>query len=159
MSSNEGFTDTRKKGGRPAGKIWKYFEKGAQVFRGYYAASYSFCRHHWATAKPLKLKKHIAYDCQEVDSNTKIKVLTLLLIDQDEDEDINSTSITRKKTSQIDDDDNDEKFPISLDKENQISKALVKLFVCCNLPFSLIEHPFFQEFIKVLCATYILPTR
>ncbi|CAB4468558.1 unnamed protein product [Rhizophagus irregularis] len=160
MSSNEGSTDTRKKGGHPAGKIWEYFEKGAQVSRGYYAAICSFCGYYWATAKPLRLKKHIAYNCQKVDSDTKIKVLTLLLIDQeDSDENINSTSMTRRKTSQTDVDENNENFPTSLDKEIQISKALVKLFVCCNLPFSLIEHPFFQEFMKVLRATYILPTR
>ncbi|CAG8742154.1 18608_t:CDS:2 [Rhizophagus irregularis] len=160
MSSNEGSTDTRKKGGRPAGKIWEYFEKGAQVSRGYYAATCSFCGYYWATAKPLRLKKHIAYNCQKVDSDTKIKVLTLLLIDQeDSDENINSTSMTRRKTSQTDVDEDNENFPTSLDKEIQISKALVKLFVCCNLPFSLIEHPFFQEFMKVLRATYTLPTR
>ncbi|CAB4484043.1 unnamed protein product [Rhizophagus irregularis] len=160
MSSNEGSTDTRKKGGRPAGKIWEYFEKGAQVSRGYYAATCSFCEYYWATAKPLRLKKHIAYNCQKVDSDTKIKVLMLLLIDQeDSDENINSTSMTRRKTSQTDVDEDNENFPTSLDKEIQISKALVKLFVCCNLPFSLIEHPFFQEFMKVLHATYTLSTR
>ncbi|CAB5095758.1 unnamed protein product [Rhizophagus irregularis] len=160
MSSNKGSTDTRKKGGRPAGKIWEYFEKGAQVSRGYYAATCSFCGYYWATAKPLRLKKHITYNCQKVDSDTKIKVLILLLIDQeDSDENINSTSMTRRKTSQTDVDEDNENFPTSLDKEIQISKVLVKLFVCCNLPFSLIEHPFFQEFMKVLRATYTLPTR
>jgi hypothetical protein len=33
------------------------------------------------------------------------------------------------------------------------------MVVCCNLPFSLIEHPFFIEFIKAICATYNLPSR
>ncbi|RIA93246.1 hypothetical protein C1645_819673 [Glomus cerebriforme] len=74
IASNEGSTaDTRKKDGRPAGKIWEYFEKGPQ----------------------------------------------------DSDEDIDSTSITRRKTSQTD----VENFPTSLDKEIQINKVLVKLFI------------------------------
>ncbi|RIA83751.1 hypothetical protein C1645_833292 [Glomus cerebriforme] len=148
MASNEGSTaDIRKKGGRPAGKIWEYFEKGPQVARGYYTAICSFCEHYWITTKPSRLKKYIAYNCQKVDSETKIKVLTLLLIDQnDSDEDIDSTLITRRKTSQTD----VENFPTSLDKEIQINKVLVKLFVCYNLPFALVKHPYFQEFIKVL---------
>jgi len=33
------------------------------------------------------------------------------------------------------------------------------MFVCCNLPFALIEHPFFIEFIKILRSTYALPSR
>ena len=33
------------------------------------------------------------------------------------------------------------------------------MFVCCNLPFSLIEHPFFIEFIKSIRNTYSLPSR
>jgi Protein of unknown function (DUF 659) len=161
MSSNEGSThtaSTRKVGrGRPVGKIWDYFDKGAQVSKGYYSATCFFCGYYWATAKPSRLKKHIAYDCEKVDSDTKVKILTLILSDQvDSDEDASSTSTTKKKASQIDIEEN---FPTSPDKEIQINKALVKLFICCNLPFSLIEHPFFHEFIKVLRATYTLPTR
>ncbi|GBC10310.1 hypothetical protein RclHR1_09510001 [Rhizophagus clarus] len=130
MSSNEGSTDIRKKGGRPAGKIWNYFEKGAQVSRGYNSAICSFCGYNWATAKPSRLKKHIAYDCQKIDSDTKIKVLTLLLVEhEDSDEDLNSTSITKRKTSQTDIDEDYENFPTSEDKEIAINKALVKLFI------------------------------
>src|SRR5688572_17106572 len=116
----------------------------------------------WATAKPLKLKKHLTYDCKKVDSDTKIKVLILLLGDrEDSDEEIGSTSTTKTKKIQVSrtDDEINENFSTSLDKEIQINKALVKLFVCCNLPFALIEHPFFHEFIKVLRASYLLPTR
>ncbi|GES95339.1 ribonuclease H-like domain-containing protein [Rhizophagus clarus] len=134
MSSNEGSTDIRKKGGRPAGKIWNYFEKGAQVSRGYNSAICSFCGYNWATAKPSRLKKHIAYDCQKIDSDTKIKVLTLLLVEhEDSDEDLNSTSITKRKTSQTDIDEDYENFPTSEDKEIAINKALVKLFDYSNV--------------------------
>lgn len=162
MSSNEEFTDFRKKIESPAGKIWEWFEKGAQVSRGYYSATCSFCEYNWATAKLLNLKKHLGYDCKKVDPDVRIKVLMLLLNDkEDSDEEIESTSTTRHKKKQASqsDDENYEKFPTSLDKEIQINKALVKLFICCNLPFALIEHPFFCEFIKVLRASYHLSTR
>src|SRR5437773_8555576 len=105
-----GSTNNRK--GRPASKIWEYFEKGAQVSKGYYSATCSFCEDYWAFAKLSKLKRHIAYDCQKVDSDTKIKVLTILLNDQeDSDEDISSTLITKKKALQTDVDVNYETFP------------------------------------------------
>jgi hypothetical protein len=157
MSSNEFIIDTRKRG-RPAGKIWEWFEKGDQVSKGYYSATCSFCDQNWTNAKPSKLKKHLANDCTKIDSDTKIKVLTLLLNDKadSDEEDIGgstSTIITKKKQT------DDEKFPTSVDREIKINKALVKLFVCCNLPFALIEHPFFHEFIKVLRASYTLPSR
>src|SRR4051812_789132 len=164
MASTEEFTDTRKKVGRPAGEIWKWFEKGEQVSKGYYSATCSFCENYWANAKPLILKKHLAYNCKKVDANTKIKVLILLLNEKDcSDEDTNLTSTTKinKKqivSTQINDDEDYENFQTSLEKEKQINNALVKLFVCCNLPFALVEHPFFHEFIKVLRATYHLPT-
>ncbi|GES76649.1 ribonuclease H-like domain-containing protein [Rhizophagus clarus] len=153
-------TDIRKKGGRPAGKIWNYFDKAAQVSREYYSATCSFCGYYWATAKPSKLKKHIAYDYQKVNFDTKIKVLTLLLVEQeDSDKDLNLTLITKRKISQTNINEDYENFPTLEDKEIAINKALIKLFVCCNLPFALIEHPFFNKFIKVLCATYTLSTR
>ena len=161
MSSSERI---RRKG-RPANKIWEWFDKGEQVTSGYYSATCTFCEYHWPKAKPAKLKQHLAYDCKKVDADTKIKVLVLLLgnkADSDEDEDVILTLTTKRQTSQNDINninEDDLKFLTSLDKEKQINKALVKLFVCCNLPFALIEHPFFYEFIKVLRTTYTLPSR
>ena len=76
----------------------------------------------------------------------------------DSDDDITSTNKSRQALRTHTNEMN-EKFPTSLDKENQINKALTKLFVCCNLPFSLIEHPFFREFINTLHSTYPLPSR
>jgi len=161
MSSRTG------KKGRPAGKVWDWFEKEEQVASGYYQATCTFCEFFWANARPLKLKQHLAYDCKKVDSDTKIKVLTLLLSDRadsdeeieetEEIEEINKKHRKRKQISQTKIDDlegNDKRFLTSLDKEKQINQVLVKLFVCCNLPFALIEHPFFHEFIKILCTTY-----
>src|ERR1700722_5014955 len=167
MSSKTG------KKGHPAGKVWDWFEKGEQLASGYYQVTCTFCEFFWANnARPLKLKQHLAYDCKKVDSDTKIKVLTLLLSDRansdeeieetEETEEINKKHRKRKQISQtkIDDlEENDKRFLTSLDKEKQINKALVKLFVCCNLPFALIEHPFFHEFIKILRTTYNLPSR
>ena len=85
----------------------------------------------------------------------------------DSDDNITATSSTSKSNkkrktsdkSQTHIDDHYENFPTSLTKEDQINRALAKMFVCRNLPFALIEHPFFVEFIKNLRATYNLPSR
>ncbi|CAG8747698.1 11433_t:CDS:2, partial [Cetraspora pellucida] len=40
-----------------------------------------------------------------------------------------------------------------------INRALIKAFVCCGLPWRLIEHPFFVEFLKQLRPAYTPPNR
>ncbi|POG58643.1 hypothetical protein GLOIN_2v1820937 [Rhizophagus irregularis DAOM 181602=DAOM 197198] len=165
MSSNS----SKKIGGRPISKIWEWIIKGDPVpnSKGYYSATCSFCEFHWTTAKVAKLKRHLAYDCNKIDSETKINVLMMLTSNEDSEDDSTTTSTTKssKKRKSSDTrsqtciDDHYENFPTPLVKEDQINKALAKMFVCCNLPFSLIEHPFFIEFIKILRTTYNLPSR
>ncbi|PKY53304.1 hypothetical protein RhiirA4_471431 [Rhizophagus irregularis] len=92
-------------------------------------------------AKVVKLKRYLAYDYNKIDFETKINVLMML---------------TSNNENLEDDNDHYENFPIPLVKEDQINKVLAKMFVYCNLPFSLIEYPFFIEFIKILCTTYNL---
>ncbi|PKK75132.1 hypothetical protein RhiirC2_773988 [Rhizophagus irregularis] len=165
MSSNS----SKKIGGQPISKIWEWIIKGDPVpnSKGYYSATCSFCEFHWTTAKVAKLKRHLAYDCNKIDSETKINVLMMLTSNEDSEDDSTTTSTTKssKKRKSSDTrsqtciDDHYENFPTPLVKEDQINKALAKMFVCCNLPFSLIEHPFFIEFIKILRTTYNLPSR
>jgi len=39
------------------------------------------------------------------------------------------------------------------------NQVLIKLFACCGIPFHLVQHPFFVDFVKILCSAYILPSR
>jgi len=137
--------------------------------KGYYSATCSFYEYNWTTAKVAKLKKHLAYECNKVDSDTKISAL-MMLTSQCEDSDDDTSTVTsstsksnkKRKTSnksQTHNNDHYENFSTSLTKEDNINKALAKMFVCCNLPFALIEHPFFVDFIKNLRVTYNLPSR
>jgi predicted metal-dependent HD superfamily phosphohydrolase len=36
---------------------------------------------------------------------------------------------------------------------------LAKFFVCCDIPFFIVEHPFFLDFIKSLYPAYKPPNR
>ncbi|CAG8481778.1 10490_t:CDS:2, partial [Scutellospora calospora] len=78
-----------------------------------------------ATAKPCNLKKHLAYECKNVDSETRIKVLHLLshdFVDSDNDTALTSTTKTskRQKLNEY------ENILTSLSKEDQINKILLK---------------------------------
>ncbi|GBB92796.1 hypothetical protein RclHR1_20590003 [Rhizophagus clarus] len=161
---------SKKIGGQIISKIWEWIIKGDPVpnSKGYYSVTCSFCEFHWTTAKVAKLKRHLAYNCNKIDSETKINVLMMLTSNNEDLEDDSTTTSTTKSSkkqkssdtrSQTCIDDHYENFPTSLVKEDQINKALAKMFVCCNLPFSLIEHPFFIEFIKILRTTYNFPSR
>ncbi|CAG8818721.1 12588_t:CDS:2 [Gigaspora margarita] len=38
-----------------------------------------------------------------------------------------------------------------------ITKALLKAFVCCGVPFTIIDNPYFQDFLELLQPSYIPP--
>ncbi|CAG8623242.1 2638_t:CDS:2 [Cetraspora pellucida] len=142
MASNKRTLVKKKKGGCLPGEVWNWFVKGNEVSaKGYYSATCSFCDHQWTTAKPSKLRTHLAYEYN----------------------DTASASITANKKQKLENSVNiDSKFenvPTSLNKEEQINRILLKMFLCCNLPFVLVEHPFFQEYTKALHGTYALPSR
>ncbi|CAB5367333.1 unnamed protein product [Rhizophagus irregularis] len=124
MSSNS----SKKIGGQPISKIWEWIIKGDPVpnSKGYYSATCSFCEFHWTTAKVAKLKRHLAYDCNKIDSETKINVLMMLTSNEDSEDDNTTTSTTKssKKRKSSDTrsqtciDDHYENFPTLLVKED-----------------------------------------
>ncbi|CAB4432262.1 unnamed protein product [Rhizophagus irregularis] len=145
MSSNS----SKKIGGRPISKIWEWIIKGDPVpnSKRYYSATCSFCEFHWTTAKVAKLKRHLAYDCNKIDSETKINVLMMLTSNEDSEDDSTTTSTTKSSKKQKSSDtrsqtcidDHYENFPTPLVKEDQINKALAKMF-----PLSPNRNPYYS---------------
>ena len=98
--------------------------------KGYYSATCSFYEYNWTTAKVAKLKKHLAYECNKVDSDTKISALMMLTSqceDSDDDTSIATSLISKsnkkRKTSdksQTHIDDHYENFSTLLGKESKI---------------------------------------
>ncbi len=39
----------------------------------------------------------------------------------------------------------------------RVNRTLVHFFVCCGIPFSVVNSPFFQDFVKSLYFEYKLP--
>ncbi|GBC15715.1 hypothetical protein GLOIN_2v1775842 [Rhizophagus irregularis DAOM 181602=DAOM 197198] len=68
--------------------------------KGYYSATCSFCEFYWITAKVAKLKRHLAYDCNKIDSETKINVLMMLTSNENSENGSTITSTTKSSKKQ-----------------------------------------------------------
>ena len=49
--------------------------------------------------------------------------------------------------------------PLPQGRVDRINRALIKFFVCCGVPFRMIESPFFIDLLKELNSAYNLPSR
>ncbi|CAG8584845.1 3210_t:CDS:2 [Cetraspora pellucida] len=116
MALNKRTLVKKKKGGHPPSEVWNWFVKGDE-----------------ATAKPSKLRMYLAYECKKVNSDIRIKMLVSLTNDcDDSDNDTASTSTTASKKQKLENsvDSEFKNVPTSLNKEEQINKILLKMFVC-----------------------------
>ncbi|CAG8480423.1 3772_t:CDS:1 [Cetraspora pellucida] len=160
MSSNKDSLNTSKKVcGHLPNEIWDKFTKGDEIYKGYYAVTCNYYSETWSSGRSKDLKKHLTYECQNIDSETMIETLTLLTYGLDSDDEMSIIKSKKKQRLPSNIDKPCKNISTSLDKADQINKALVKLVSCCNIPFALVEHPFFYDFIKILWSTYSLPSR
>lgn len=91
------------------------------------------------------MKSHLALRCSKVTHSVKLEYLH---------------AISNKDIDQF------TQQPLSNKSNNndainilKVDKALVHFFVCCGIPFSVVDSPFFQDFVKSLCFEYKLPKR
>jgi hypothetical protein len=91
------------------------------------------------------MKAHLALKCSMVNHNVKLEYLRMI-----SNEDISDQTIQNQFNN-----DNDNNIADTA----RINKALIRLFVCCGIPFSVVDSPFFQDFVKSLCYKYKLPGR
>ena len=93
------------------------------------------------------MKSHLALRCTEVPHHIKVEYLHTI-----KNNDISSQQSTQKQQSKSDNNDKIDELKI----ENA-NKALVRFFVCCGIPFSVVDSPFFIDFTKSLCYGYEPP--
>jgi hypothetical protein len=62
------------------------------------------------------------------------------------------TSANRRQESDTD-------GTIDTNKKDKIDQALIRCFVCCGIPFSTANHPYFIDFVQSLCHPYNPPKR
>jgi hypothetical protein len=88
------------------------------------------------------LKGHLALHCTEVPLNVKTEFMELLARD------------VRKKNNS-----DESSAELDTDKKEKIDQALIRFFICCGIPFLVVNHPYFMDFVQSLCFKYNPPKR
>ncbi|CAB4463255.1 unnamed protein product [Rhizophagus irregularis] len=106
------------------------------------------------------MEKHII-NCSKVDHS--IREAVMYMVETREIPSFNPTNPKRKIT-QVENDQTTlnnfyENSELSKERKEAIDTVLIKAFVCCGLPWHLIEHPFIIELLKQLRPNYIPPDR
>ena len=131
--------------GKKKDKVWNYFNVVDIPNNPHKGAICKFCRQSWKRGKPNDMKSHLALRCPNVNYSIKIEYLHMI-----SSEDISDNEqLTQQQNINRHD-------IIDITRAN---KALVRFFVCCGIPFSIVDSPFFQDFVKSLCFEYNPPKR
>ena len=147
--------------GRPKKPIWRFFEQGDKVDKGHYVAICLACNQTFRPGKTAIMENHIISSCSKVDNSVREAVIYMVEARQVS---ISNPSYPTSTKRQVENDqttldDFYENSDLIKERKESIDKALVKAFVCCGLPWHLIEHPFMIELFKQLRPNYSPPDR
>lgn len=149
-----------KKSGRKKHEVWNYFiEEETRKF-GHSSSACVYCGKTWDRGRVSEMMAHLALQCESVESSVKEQYLRELASGTNSsstkkrklDEEI-TKGIQPKITSKL------QKSTIDPGQRSLCNRSLTRFFVCCGIPFSTVENPFFIDLIKNLCAGYQLPDR
>src|SRR4051794_16342433 len=149
MSDNAPSTSKKAKtakfaGGRPKKPIWRFFEQGDEIDKGHYIAICLACKQSFRPGKTAAMKKHIIKDCLKVDHS--IREAVLFMVEARKIHGISQSSAKHQiRNDQSTLEDFYENSDLSKKRKEDIDTALIKAFVCCGLPWHLVEHPFIIE--------------
>jgi hypothetical protein len=135
------------KRGRKESHVWDHFTKDS-LGSGHYAAKCHYCTQEWSRGKPEVLKSHLALYCDEVPLNVKTEYMELLARG-------NTVSTNRKQNKSS----NDSLVELDADEIDKIDRALIRFFICCGIPLSIVNHPYFIDFSQSLRFAYNPPKR
>src|SRR6266511_235796 len=160
-----------KKPGKKKDEVWEYFIEDTRK-SGHSPIICKFCGDFKTRGRLLEMMAHLALQCDSVEASIKEKYLKLLAgvnksFGQTSPVKLPYTKGTNKRKL------NEEiaigiqpkitfklqKTSIDLGQQSLCNKSLTRFFVCCGIPFSTVESPFFIDLIKNLCAGYQLPDR
>lgn len=152
---------SKSRGGRPQDPVWAHFIQTPLATAGHFAAECLYCEKKWPRGRPQELQVHLAKDCIDVDDDTRrIFVRNILrLYGNDDDIEENNKHQRLDQLNITDFWDKEYNEELSKPRQDSIDQSLTKAFVCCGIPFSVVEHPFFVEMFKKACPGYILPSR
>ena len=129
--------------------MWEYFKSVDMPNSSHKGAQCLFCLQTWKRGKPNEMKAHLALKCPMVIHKVKLEYMYIVSSVTDED-----TLEQAIRNQQNDGSNNNNAVDLA-----RIDRALVRFFVCCGIPFSVVDSPFFRDFVKSLCCRYEPPRR
>jgi hypothetical protein len=155
-----------KKNGRPFSEVWDgHMIKGAQVSRGHYAAVCSYCNCVWKPGKPHSLREHLANTCKKCPQEVSLYFAKIVGKQMGEADYIESASDSeeppnkKQKYEQTSIRNFYKNKKLEKGYADDIDRSVTKAFVMSNIPFSIVENPWFVDMIKTLQPGYDPPTR
>ena len=97
----------------------------------------------------------MALYCLSISQDIKLEYLELLASDNSSKKTKNNNSSDNKLLTNF----YDSTTEIEISKKNRIDQALIRFFICCGILFSIVNHPYFIDFVQSLCFNYKLPDR
>jgi hypothetical protein len=144
--------------------VWKHYKKKPLKFAGHFSAKCNYCKTFWTCGHPHQLEEYLANDCKE-----SPELVYAFYLDVVSSRDFGSENNTiflsennKKRKIQIEQRELTDWFEstnIFPQKEAFITRALVRAFTCCGISFSIIENPFFIEFLHEMRPGYVPPSR
>lgn len=141
-------------------EVWENFTQGELKSRGHYEATCNWCKSKWSRGIPAKMEAHLASHCSKCPQEIRRKYMEIIanrkeLVSTEESlQKKQKTNITQTSLSKF-----YESTELTEQRTNEINRYLLIAFVCCNIPFSIIENPFFIETLKHLRPGFNPPSR
>jgi hypothetical protein len=164
-NANDAEMSKKRKPGRPKNDVWNFFIEIRTRVQGHCDAKCKECG--WekkANAKREELETHIGFRCIKANYQLKEKYMNIIRNRENLGHSIDNNERPLKKiksnhNNQQRIDEHYDSLNIMNSKVQMANQALIKLFVCCGIPFHLVQHPFFVDFVKILYPAYLLPSR
>jgi hypothetical protein len=157
----------QKRKGRNFSDIWDtHMIKGEQSSRGHYSAVCNYCKNSWKEGRPRFLREHLANHCKRCPKEVLsyyAKVVGKKKAEEDEseseDEDEEVIDLPNKKQKQTSISHYYKYQKLEEGRADEIDKSITKAFVMANIPFNVIENPWFIDLVRTLEPGYNVPSR
>lgn len=158
MSENENHMQKKPsaKPGRKPKEVWNFFTAFGEKKEGHQGCRCNHCQWCQTRGEPSVMEAHLALSCHKVPHDIKEKFLYIVK-ERGEKRVAAEISKKRKVTHQQSITKYAESDTIEPFKKQICDRAVAKFFICCEVSFSLVEHPFFIDMVKSLCLAYDPP--
>ena len=138
--------------------------KGEQRSKGHYSAICNYCKNSWKEGRPRILREHLANHCKrcprEVSSYyAKIVGKKKAEEEDSEEDDEEEIDLSNKKQKQTSIPHYYKNQKLEEGRADEIDKSITKAFIMANIPFNIIENPWFIDLIRTLEPGYNVPSR